>query len=362
MALSIYLESYGCTANQNNAEIMKGIIVKNGFNLTNKIKEADILIINSCIVKATTENKIKARINELSLENKPIIVAGCMPQIIKNFNNKKIYLLGIKHIKEISHLIKSIRKKEYPNLLKENKEIKLGIEKVYNKKGIGITQISEGCVGNCSFCITKLAKGALHSYPEKEILENIKQDLRNGCKEIWLTSQDNASYGLDFGKRKLPELLSKILNLEGNFLVRLGMMNPNNVLPMLDELIKIYKNEKMKKFLHLPLQSGSNKILSLMNRNYKAEDFLKITNAFRKEIPDIKIMTDAIVAFPDETENDFQETINMIKKIEPEQLNISRFYTRRGTLAEKMKQIDDKTSKKRASIIADLFSEMKNEN
>jgi len=349
----IYFETYGCTANQNNTEIMKGLCRQAGIEITNNPDIADILVINTCIVKEPTEKKIERRIQDLQKKypNKPIILAGCMPEVRK-FKERNIYLLGIHHIKDICKLIRKIYENNYhkDEFLAENQEEKLCLPKIPCRNKIGITQLSEGCLGNCSFCITKIVKGKLFSYPEARILENIQNDLKAGCREIWLTSQDNASYGLP-EKRKLLELMKKILALKGKFIIRLGMMNPENVLPILQELIEIYKNKKMKKFLHLPLQSGSNRILRLMNRKYSVEDFLFIVKKFKEEIPDLFLSTDIIVGFPGEEEKDFQASLNIIKEIKPQQLNISKFWTRKGTEAEKMKQIDKSIIKERVKKI-----------
>jgi len=206
--------------------------------------------------------------------------------------------------------------------------------------------------------LTKFAKGKLFSYPEKEIIESIKKDLQSGGKEIWITSQDNASYGNEKNIFFLPELLKKILELKGNFKVRLGMMNPNNVLKILDELIEIYKNPKMFKFLHIPVQSGSDKVLKLMNRKYSVKDFLKIVEKFKEEIPEITISTDIIVGFPEETEKDFEDTINLIEKINPEILNRSNFSSHKQTPAGKLEKIDEKTVTERATKLMNLHLEI----
>lgn len=354
----VYLETYGCSANLNNSEIIKGLIRQSGLDLTSNPKIADLLIINSCIVKEPTEKKIEARIKELSKLSKPLIITGCMPSVRKeNLRKKNIYLLPSNNIKSILKLIRKIAENSYEekDFFISNNEVKLNLAKVNEVKKIGITQILEGCLGNCSYCITKLAKGSLFSYPEEKILANIKKDLESGCKEIWLTSQDNAAYGLDKGKSQLIGLLQKIINLEGNFRIRLGMMNPNNVLPILDELVEIYKSEKIYKFLHLPLQSASNKILKEMNRKYKIEDFLPIIDKFKQEIPNITIATDIIAAYPTETEQDFQESLKLIEKIQPEVLNVSKFWHMSGTSAFKLKQLDKKTAKERADLLMKIY-------
>jgi len=344
----LYFETYGCTANQNNTEIMKGLVKQAGLEITNNIDIADLLVINTCIVKEPTEKKIERRISDLYKLNKPIIVAGCMPQVrAEKLKKQNIYLLGIKHIKDINKLIRKILDNGYDekDFLQDNKEIKLCLPKISNKKEIGITQISEGCLGNCSFCLTRKAKGSLHSYPEDKIIENIKNDLKS-CKEIWLTSQDNAAYGKDINS-SLPELLDKILALKGKFLIRVGMMNPENILPILNELVECYKNKKMKKFLHLPLQSGSNSILKKMNRKYTKEQFFSIVEKFRKEIPGLIFWTDIIAGFPEENESDFQDTIDAVKKLKPDFINISRYWQMKGTDAALRSQVPREIIKER---------------
>ena len=341
---------------------MKGLCLQAGLQLTNNPEIADLLVINTCIVKEPTEKKIERRLQDLTKKypQKKIIVAGCMADVMyKKFLNKKnIYLLSNKNIKQIALLIKDIEQnKPTKKFLERHPEVKLCLPKIPLRKNVGITQISEGCLGNCSFCIVRLAKGKLFSYPQEEIIKNIENDLKS-CKEIWITSQDNASYGLP-EKRKLPELMSRILKLKGKFKVRLGMMNPENVLPILPELIEIYKNEKMTKFLHLPLQSGSNKILKLMRRKYTIEDFLEIVKNFRKEIPDLFLSTDIIVGFPGETEEDFLASLDAIKKIKPQQLNISRFWVRKGTEAEKMEQLPPEIVKNRIKRLTNLYKKIK---
>jgi len=357
----ISFETFGCSANLNNTEIMKGLVKQAGLEIVENPEIADIIVINSCIVKEPTEKEIERRILELKKLGKKIIVAGCMPEVReKKLNKFGVFSLGTHHTKDILKLIRkisevSLNDKDKKEFLSQKNEEKLCSPKISQAKKIGITQILEGCLGSCNFCLTRFAKGKLFSYSQDKIIENIKQDLKNGCKEIWLTSQDNASYGLDRGKSELIELLNKILNIDGEFRIRLGMMNPNNVLLILNDLIEIYKNNKMYKYLHIPFQSASNKILKSMNRFYKIEDFNKIISNFKSQIPEITIATDIIVAYPQETEEDFKETLNLIEKIKPDVLNVSRYWPMKDTPASLLEQIPSKTSKERASIIMKLF-------
>jgi len=361
----IYFETYGCTANYNSSEIMKGLVKQAGMNLIFDEKFADLIVINSCIVKGPTQEKIRRRVFDLLKKGKKIILAGCMPRLNqKKLKHENLFLLDTSQIKNIVSLIQDITQGNYKQekyLLKRN-ELKINLPKVSNEKYIGITQISEGCFGECTYCSVRLVKGILFSYPKEEILNSIKKDLEAGCKEIWITSQDNASYGNEYEKYFFPELLKEILELKGNFFVRLGMMNPNNVLKILPELIELYKHPKMFKFIHIPLQSGSNKILKAMKRKYTKEQFLHIISEFKNQIPEITISTDVIVGFPEETEKDFEETFNLIKKIKPEILNASKFWKREGTIAEKLKPVERKEVIRRVSKLMKLHLEICKEN
>jgi len=370
----IYIETYGCSANQNNSEIMKGILKQTGYEITNNEKIADILIINTCIVKGKTESKIKRRIQDLArtYSNKLMVIAGCMPQT--DFNslkkiNSQLLFLGINHIKDISRLISDYKNNQITNnpekqkfYLSQTKEEKICLPKLSNNKLISITQISEGCLGNCNYCKTKFAKGTLFSYPQDKILKSIENDLQQGAKEIWITSQDNASHGLDREKNELSELLNKILSLKHNFKLRLGMMNPNHLHPILNEIIKIYKNKKVYKFLHIPIQSASNKVLKDMNRPYKIEIIKEIINKFKKEFPDITIATDVIAGYPTETEQDHKQNINFINDFKPDVLNLSKFSSHKQTKAAELKNLDIKIINKRTSELMEIHRKTAEQN
>ncbi|MBD3247403.1 tRNA (N(6)-L-threonylcarbamoyladenosine(37)-C(2))-methylthiotransferase [Candidatus Pacearchaeota archaeon] len=362
----VYFETYGCTANLNSSEIMKGLVKQAGLEITNNIEIADLIIINSCIVKGSTQEKIRRRVSDLLKKGKRVVLTGCMPRLNKKKFLKKenLFLLDTKRATDIIRLIQDIVNgncnSSCDKYLKPNDEIKAALPKISSEKQIGITQISEGCLGDCTYCVVRLAKGKLFSYPKEKILKSIKRDVEAGCNEIWITSQDNAAYGNDIsnkdGKKKylLPELLENILKIKGRFFVRLGMMNPNNVLKILPELIELYKNPKMFKFLHIPIQSGSNKILKEMNRKYKIKDVLKIIKEFKREIPEIVISTDIIVGYPGETQEDFLKTLNVVSKIKPEILNRSNFSSRSGTPAADLKPIKPRIMKKRSNQLMKL--------
>ncbi|MBR9704749.1 tRNA (N(6)-L-threonylcarbamoyladenosine(37)-C(2))-methylthiotransferase [Candidatus Pacearchaeota archaeon] len=361
----IYIETYGCSANKNNSEIIKGILKQSGYQLTTNLEIAEILIFNTCIVKGKTESKIKRKIQDTikNYPNKLIIISGCMPETdlesLQNLYPKAIFL-GLFHIKEITKLIKDeienkLTKQKQKFYLSKIKEEKIFLPKIPENKLISITQISEGCLGDCTFCKTKFAKKSLYSYQQDKILKSIESDLKKGAKEVWITSQDNASYMLDKKEiSQLPILLKKILDLKHNFKLRLGMMNPENVYSILDELIEIYKNKNFYKFLHIPIQSASNNILKNMNRKYKIEKVIEIINKFKKNILNITISTDIISGYPTEKLIDHSENIQFIKNFKPDVFNLSKFSSHKNTLAGNLKILDKKIINNRATELMNL--------
>ncbi len=361
MPYNVYVESYGCSANLSNAEIIKGILVNRGFNIVTNEKIADVVIVNTCIVKEPTIKKIETRIKHFS--SRKLIVAGCMPEVLSNRIKKlapRASFVSVHHIREIARAVKDVLEGKRVELIGKSQEIKLNLPRVPQQKAIGITQVAHGCVHNCAYCIVRLVKGSLFSYPRELVIKDVKHALDSGCKEIWLTSQDNACYGWDRKKHELPVLLKDIFKLKGKkskFFVRVGMMHPSSLAPILNEMLECYKNEKMFKFLHLPVQSGSDKVLKLMNRKYKVRDFLLIVNKFRKKFPQGTLSTDVIVGFPGETREDFNKTLALIGKINPEIFNISKFWPMPETKAATMPhQVSDAEKKKRAIEIIRLHN------
>ncbi len=345
---SVYIETYGCSANQAHSEVMAGVLRENKFRVVERIEDSDIIVINTCIVKTPTENKIRDRIKFLQKEypDKKLIIAGCAVdgeyRIFHDLAPSALFL-------------SSHRSKDIAKLL--SGEAKETEKRVRRNPLIGITEIASGCMGNCSYCAVKLARGELRSRPVEDIVKEIRLSIEEGCKEIWVTSQDCGCYGLDRGTN-LAELLEEIVRMEGDFRVRVGMMNPTYVKPILNELIEVYKNPKIYKFIHIPVQSGSNKILESMNRGYGVKEFESIVERFRKSFPYITLSTDLIVGFPGETEVEFQRSVALIKRIKPDIVNLSKFSPRPGTRASKMKQLDNRIVKERSKAMAEIVSEI----
>ncbi len=362
----VYIETYGCTANKSDSEIMIGVLREAGY-LMSDLNEADYLVVNTCGVKQATENKIIDRLKKLSGLNKKLIVAGCLTKINMNRIKKEIpnfsALVDPKSIHEIANIIDRVRNNSEQIIqFSEIPEEKPSLPRFSFSSGIDIIRLSEGCLSRCSFCSTKLARGDLHSYRPEIIRNAVKQGLKNGHKEFHLASEDSSAYGRDIGTN-LPELLESVAKINGDFFIRVGMMNPLHFKKVeIRNLIKAYKHEKVFKFLHLCVQSGSNKILRDMRRGYSVEEFIDYVRHFREEIPELTLSTDIIVGFPSETDSDFERTVDLLKKIRPDVVNLSKYSVRPGTLAAKMKNLDSKVVDKRSNEIHKLIRKISRRN
>jgi MiaB-like tRNA modifying enzyme len=232
---------------------------------------------------------------------------------------------------------------------------KTGLPKVRLNPAVGIVEIASGCMSECTFCQTKLAKGDLKSYRIGDIIRQVSSEIDDGCKEIWLTSTDNGCYGLDIGTT-LPELVSQVAQIPKEFMVRVGMMNPMYMPKIKIDLLESFESNKVFKFLHVPVQAGSDRILNDMKRGHTAGTFKDVVKKFRAKFPKFTISTDIIVGFPTETDEDFEETIKLLKETEPDIVNLSRYSQRPGTKAAKMKQIGVAEVKHRSKQIFDLVN------
>ncbi|MCK4588992.1 MAG: tRNA (N(6)-L-threonylcarbamoyladenosine(37)-C(2))-methylthiotransferase [Nanoarchaeota archaeon] len=352
--MKVCIKTAGCSLNFADSEQMAGLLKEAGFEIVNSLKNADLIILNTCTVKTPTENKFFNFLEKIKTLNKPIIVAGCIPQT----DSKKLKgypLIGTRQIDNIVQVVEETINDNIITALSVKDHPCLSPYRIRKNPIIEIIPICRGCLGNCTYCKVKLARGHLKSYKIEDIKKRFKLALRQGAKEIWLTAQDTGCYGLDI-KTNLPTLLKELTQIPGNYKIRIGMMNPNHVLQFLDELIQIYKNEKIFKFLHLPVQSGNNEILKSMNRKYLAEDFRNIVKKFRQPLPEITLATDIIAGFPGETEKQFDNTLDIIKQTTPAVINISRFWPREKTKAAKMEnQIHSKHTKERSRMLTHIY-------
>ncbi|MDW0246025.1 MAG: tRNA (N(6)-L-threonylcarbamoyladenosine(37)-C(2))-methylthiotransferase, partial [Nitrososphaeraceae archaeon] len=305
----------------------------------------------TCAVKDATEHRMISKIKKYSKE-KPLVVAGCLAKtskkLVESFSPNSS-LLGPQSLNRTVEVVDGSLNGQKIVALDDSMSTKVNLPKMRLNPVVSIIQISSGCLSECSFCQTKLAKGTLTSYRIGDILRQVKDDVASNCKEIWLTSTDNGCYGLDL-KTDLVDLLENCSDIEGDYKIRVGMMNPMYVPRFLDRLISLYRNnDKVFKFLHMPVQSGSERILRKMKRGHTAKIFLDVVKELRKKIPEIAIATDIITGFPSESERDFEETLSLIEESQPDVINSSRYSPRPGTLAAKYPRLSTKIVKERST-------------
>lgn len=363
---NVFLRTYGCTFNI--ADSQKIIEVLSTLNIhTSSEDKADLIIVNTCGVKSNTEQKILTYLKKLKDKGRDVIITGCLPFISKNTLERiksiipnYVAIIHPKQVGYIGNVIKDFESnKSRCNVINDSNELNLEKSQIMIKNQdspIGILQISEGCLGCCSFCATKNARGKAKSFP----LENLKKQL--DCflllqkKEIWLTAQDCGVVAQH--SNNLFDICNYIVEKRENFYVRIGMVNPEQVIKNLDKFLAIFNSNKFFKFLHIPIQSASNKILNLMNRKYNVSDLELIFSTIREKFPGMSIATDVIVGFPQEDQEDFQQTVNFLNKYKPDVVNISKFSSRPGTIARSYKPLDSKEVKDRSEKVTKLVSKI----
>jgi threonylcarbamoyladenosine tRNA methylthiotransferase CDKAL1 len=337
--------TYGCAVNQSDSEIIQGLLYEAGLD------SDEFIIVNTCTVKTPTENKIIKMLRGLDGGDVPVIVCGCIPRanpdIAREFPDFSFLGTNIQDICEA--VFSALKGNRFVKIDGASEKLKMPC--LMENKFRAIVQVSEGCLGSCKYCQTRHARGRLKSYPIKEIKKKVEKHVEDGVREIWLTSQDMGAYGIDIGK-SLPELLEGVTSVEGDFKVRVGMMNPGHINRFSNELIKSFKSEKIYKFAHIPVQSGDDKVLKDMGRGYTVDEFEDIADNFRRI--NATISTDLIVGYPTETEEAFKKTLDMVSRVEPDIVNATRYWARPKTPAAKLKQLPGRETKRRSRILTSL--------
>lgn len=349
----VYAEVYGCTANMADGEIALGLLRRAGWELVERPEEADVILLVTCAVKKPTSDRMLHRIRKLRGYGKRLIVAGCMaPGEYVNVRRAAPDSILL-HPRSIGWVVEAAELGT--DFMDADGVEKLGYPRLLRNPVIGIVPVSEGCRWRrCGFCIVPRTRGEFVSYSTERIVEEVERLLGEGVREIWLTSQDMGGYGLDKGKNMLPELIKRVAEIPGLFWIRIGMMNPIYLKPILPNLAETYLHPKIYRFLHLPVQSGSDKILRAMNRGYTVSLFREIVDYMRERVPGLTLATDVIVGYPGEEEGDFEDTVKLIEEVKPDAVNVSKFFPRPGTPAEKLPRLDTRVIKRRSKLVSEI--------
>ena len=345
--MKYYVESYGCTMNYGEGRKLSRDMASMGYSEASCAEDADIVILNTCTVVETTEKKMLSRISDLKKMKKEVIVTGCMAKV----QPKRIEI----RLPESIVLAPS----DYHMFAKEVAE-RYGIAgpALAVKEGPdAILPIAQGCLGNCTYCITKFARGRLQSYPADSLVNDFNRFVDSGAKEILITAQDTACYGADI-HTDLPTLMRSMLRKEGEYRMRIGMMNPNHLKKIAEDLISVMDDERVYRFLHIPVQSGSDSVLKNMRRGYTAGQFMELVDVLRGSVPEISIATDIITGFPGESDKDHEATKQLIRDLHADTLNITRFSARPGTEAAAMEQLHGRILKERSTELTELKNQV----
>ncbi|HYM39181.1 MAG TPA: tRNA (N(6)-L-threonylcarbamoyladenosine(37)-C(2))-methylthiotransferase [Thermoplasmata archaeon] len=327
--MKVYVEAYGCTQNYGEARLMQEALASNGHVLTASEDQADAHVLVTCTVVEATERKMVRRMKELAARDKPLVVAGCMAAAQRD------------RVRAIVPRAQLLPPRKWPQIVELLGAGTACGDRAAETEALGfgwqdaIVPIAQGCAGRCTYCITRVARGAVKSYPVETVVEQVRRHVERGSKEIKLTGQDTGAYGRDTGSN-LAELVYAIDTIPGEFRVRIGMADPLTILPVLEPLLDAYGSEKVFKFLHLPVQSGDDRVLERMRREYTVADFETIVDGFREAFPRLTLSTDVILGFPGETEEEFESTMDLVRRVRPDIVNVTRFSARPGTPAAAM--------------------------
>lgn len=364
--VKVAIETFGCTFNKADSQIMAGKLSDAGMELVEDIVDADVIIVNTCYVKQPTENKVTTRIQKLqkNYPDKKVVVSGCMveidPKKLDKIADISTNWIGPHQLNKTVDVVNASLEGQLLRQTGLTKDSKVGLNKIKDDPFIHIIQICEGCLGVCSFCCTRLARGPLHSYPISEIKAEAQKAIDSGCVEIELTAQDTAAFGHDSGE-KLSSLIKEVAYLDGNFRIRVGMMHPKNIFDDVDELIDAFKLPNVYKFIHLPVQTGSDKVLKEMNRRHTIEEYIDFVKKIRNSIPEITLATDIIVGYPTETDEDFQKTIDLLEEIKPNLIHLSKYRHREGALSSSLEEIPHSLMKHRSKKLSEIKEKITND-
>ncbi|KAM1621528.1 hypothetical protein ACFX1X_020274 [Malus domestica] len=355
---TIYIKTFGCSHNQSDSEYMAGQLSAFGYPLSDNPEEADLWLINTCTVKSPSQSAMDTLIAKGKGARKPLVVAGCVPQGSRDLKELEgVSIVGVQQIDRVVEIVEETLKGHEVRLLSRKTLPALDLPKVRKNKFVEILPINVGCLGACTYCKTKHARGHLGSYTVDSLVGRVKSVVADGVKEIWLSSEDTGAYGRDIGVN-LPILLNAIvaeLPSDASTMLRIGMTNPPFILEHLKEIAEVLCHPCVYSFLHVPVQSGSDAVLTAMNREYTVSEFKTVVDTLTELVPGMQIATDIICGFPGETDEDFTQTLSLIKEYKFSQVHISQFYPRPGTPAARMKKVPSTVVKKRSRELTSAF-------
>lgn len=369
-SLSACVVTYGCQQNEADSERIAGMLSESGYGIVKDTSLADVIIVNTCAVREHAEERafsITGGYKHLK-EARPwlkIGMCGCMAS--KADTSEKIkksypyidFVFGTEKLAELPEILYRAISGGKRVFVPNNGDIEIaeGLPVVRESDFRAWVSIMYGCNNFCTYCIVPYVRGRERSRRPEKIIEEVEELAKSGCREITLLGQNVNSYGKEFSDEcNFADLLSRICQIEGDFIVRFMTSHPKDASKELIDVMA--ENPKMAKHFHLPVQSGSDRILKEMNRHYDRETYLSLVEYMRERMPDIAISTDIIVGFPGETEEDFLDTLDLMRKVKYDMIFSFIYSPRTGTPAAKMEQVDDKIKSERMERLLKLQNEL----
>lgn len=369
-----YVRSFGCQLNVSDGEKIKGLLKKAGYDFTDDEHEADIIILNTCAVRESAEDRVFGIIGsmkKLKEENPSLIIgiSGCMTaqehvaEKIKKSYPQVDFVMGTSAINSLpSLLLECLKGKKFSADISEYDDFSEQTEQVRESTFKASVPIMFGCNNFCTYCIVPYVRGRERSRLPEDIINEVKNLVDSGYKEIMLLGQNVNSYGKDLKNGiSFPELLRELNKINGDFIIRFMSSHPKDAS---HELIDaIFECDKVANHLHLPVQSGSNTVLDRMNRRYTVKKYLETVEYIRKKSPDFSLTTDLIVGFPNETDDEFNSTLDLIKKVKYDNIYSFIYSRRTGTKASEIIDTISETVKgKRMRELLEVQREISTEN
>ena len=341
--VSVFIETYGCQMNKYDSEIAAGILDRHGFSITYDIDEADAVVINACSIREHAEQRIMGRLSMLSHWKKmhprrKLGLIGCMAQRMKQEllaeKPSLDFVIGPDQYRNLPDILSKTTSEQFNRTSFCETENYDDIQPLRDSKISGWVAITRGCNNFCSYCIVPYTRGRERSRSLESILKEICQMIREGYREVTLLGQNVNSY--HDGKNNFPDLLKKISQIDGLYRIRFMTSHPKDLSE--DLLETIASEKKLCSHIHLPVQSGSNRILSMMNRKYTRENYLALIEKARSLISDVSITSDIMVGFPGETDQDFEDTIQLMTQVKFDEAFTYHYSSRKGTRAAEMEE------------------------
>ncbi|MCM1227295.1 MAG: tRNA (N(6)-L-threonylcarbamoyladenosine(37)-C(2))-methylthiotransferase MtaB [Clostridium sp.] len=366
--MKAYFESFGCKVNQYETECVKKIFSERGYDISDKAENADVILINSCTVTASGDSKCLYSLRKHRKDNPDavIVFTGCMPQASPETFYKKVpeadIVTGTKDRNSLPELVTGFleNRQRLVDIAQYGRDDEF--EKItcgeFNDKTRAFVKIQDGCNRFCSYCIIPYARGRCRSKPLGDIREEVKALAENGHKEIVLVGINLAFYGKEFGSR-LIDAVEECCRITGVERVRLGSLEPEMVSN--EDLLRLSKLPQFCPQFHLSLQSGCRRTLGSMHRKYTPEEYLNLVSKIRKVFPDCSITTDIMVGFPQESDEDFEESLAFAEKVGFAKIHVFQYSPRKGTIAAQMPQIPKDIKHERADRMKALGKKMQRE-